>query len=140
MSTFQKVSGIVKTRLTGNQRKKLRIEQAAKKGISESELLSLRRAKMEEWQKEKNHLTNSRCPNCGVFGHSFKFCPFANDVVFRLDDVIRFRGPNGSWEGEPPLDLSREERERFNRHFRFLSLPLGPNSKKATPQNCEKCI
>jgi hypothetical protein len=127
MSNIQKVSGVVKTRLTGNQRKTLRIEQAAKRGISESELLLLRRAKMEEWQKEKNHLTTSRCPNCGALGHSFKFCPFANDVSFRLDNVIRFRGPSGSWDGEPPLDLSREERQRFNRHFRFLSLPLGPN-------------
>ena len=135
-STFQKVSGVVKTtttRLTGNQRKKRRIEQASKKGISESELLSRRRAKMEEWQNERSHLTTSRCPNCGAFSHNFYFCPFANDVPFRVDSVIRFRGPNGSWDGEPPLDLTLAERQRFKRHFTFLSMPLGPTQKKSTP-------
>jgi hypothetical protein len=137
MSTFQTFPGIVKTRLTGNQRKQLRVVQASKKGISESELLSLRRAKMEAWQKEKNLLTNSRCPNCGAFGHSFIFCPFANDFHHRLDNVIRFRGPNGTWGCEPPLDLSVEERRKFNRFFRYLSMPLGPNSKIASSQTVQ---
>jgi hypothetical protein len=129
MSPCQKVPGVVKTRLTGNQRKKLRIMQASKAGISESELLSQRQSKMEEWQKEKNGLIKSRCPNCGFLGHSFKFCPFAREFPFGQDNVIRFRGPNGSWGCEPPLDLSLEERQRFYRHFKFLSMPIAPKSK-----------
>jgi hypothetical protein len=133
MSTVQSFSGVVKTRLTGNQRKHLRFVQASKRGISESELLSQRRAMMEEWQNEKTHLSSSRCPNCGAFGHSFKFCPFANDVPFRLQNVTRFRGPTGSWGCEPPLVLSLKEQQRSNQYFRFLSMPLGP-IKQAKPQ------
>ena len=129
MSTFQKCSGVSKPRLTGNQRTKIRMEQASKLGISERDLLLLRHAQMAEWQKEKTHLAKSRCPNCGTSGHSFKFCPFAKDVPFGPDNVIRFRGPNGSWDGEPPLALTPEERRRCSKHFRFLSMPLGPNSK-----------
>ena len=129
MSTTQNVAGIVKKRLTGNQRKKMRSAQAALMGISGSELLFRRRTKMEEWQKEKQSLISSRCPNCGAIGHSFKFCPFAREFPFGQDNVIRFRGPNGSWGCEPPLDLSLEERQRFYRHFKFLSMPIAPKSK-----------
>jgi hypothetical protein len=129
-SSFQDVSGVVKTtttRQTGNQWKKLRIEQAAKKGISES------RATMAEWQKERKKLITSTCPNCGAFGHTFYFCPFANDVPYGPGSMISFRGPFGSWDGELPLDLSLAERQRLNRHFTFLSMPLDPTPKKHTP-------
>ena len=128
------VTGIVKKRLTGNQRKKNRSTQASMLGISANELLLLRRAKMQEWQKEKPSLIGTRCPNCGAFGHSFKWCPCANDVPSRLDNVTHFRGPNGSWGCEPPLDLSLEERRRFEQHFRFLSMPLGAKSNEVTLQ------
>jgi hypothetical protein len=139
MSTSQNLPGVVKEkRLTGNQRKKLREAQASRMGISESQLLSQRRAKREEWQKEKNVLIKSRCPNCGFFGHSFKFCPFAREFPFGEDNVIRFRGPNGSWGCEPPLDLSLEERQRFYRHFKFLSMPIAPKSKNVTPHTVQE--
>jgi hypothetical protein len=50
MSSFQKFPGVVKkqTRLTGNQRKQLRMEEASKTGISERDILLLRRAQMEQ--------------------------------------------------------------------------------------------
>jgi hypothetical protein len=121
---FTKGPGVAKKRLTGNQRKKRRIDQAFKIGISETELLLLRRAKMAEWQMEKHSLFNSRCPNCGAFGHSFKWCPFAKDVPIQVGNVMRFRGPNGSWNGEPPLQLSLKEQGRFDQHFRLLSMRL----------------
>ena len=121
---FTKGPGVAKKRLTGNQRKKRRIEQAFKIGVSETELLLLRRAKMAEWQMEKHSLFNSRCPNCGAFGHSFKWCPFAKDLPIQVDNVMRFRGPNGSWNGELPLQLSLKEQERFDQHFRHLSMRL----------------
>ena len=128
------VTGIVKKRLTGNQRKKNRSTQASMLGISANELLSLRRAKMQEWQKEKPSLIGTRCPNCGAFGHSFKWCPFKNDVPSWLGNVTHFRGPNGSWGCEPPLELSLEERRRFDQHFRYLSMPLVAKSNEVTLQ------
>ena len=124
MSASQILPGIVKKRLTGNQRKKYRSNQASMLGITGSELLFLRRAKIEQWQIEKSSFINLRCPNCGAAGHSFKWCPFANDFHSRLDNGTRFRGPNGSWGSEPPLELSLEERRRFDQHFRFLTKPL----------------
>jgi hypothetical protein len=124
MSATPNFAGIVKKRLTGNQRRKLRSAQAAMMGISGNELLFRRRAMMEEWQKEKDSLISSRCPNCGAVGHSFEWCPFANYFHSRLDNGTRFRGPNGSWGSEPPLELSLEERRRFDQHFRFLTKPL----------------
>lgn len=124
MSASQILPGIVKKRLTGNQRKKYRSNQASMLGITGSELLFLRRAKIEQWQIEKSSFINLRCPNCGAVGHSFKWCPFANNFHSRLDNGTRFRGPNGSWGSEPPLELSLEERRRFDQHFRFLTKPL----------------
>jgi hypothetical protein len=124
MSASHNLPGIVKKRLTGNQRKKYRSNQAAMLGITGSELLSLRRAKIEQWQIEKSSFISSRCPNCGAVGHSFEWCPFANYFHSRLDNGTRFRGPNGSWGSEPPLQLSLEERRRFDKHFRFLNKPF----------------
>ena len=92
------------------------------------EFLCLRRAKIEDWQKEKPYLIGTRCPNCGAFGHSFKWCPFAKE--FRTDDVRRFRGPNGSWKCELPLELSLEERRKFEKHFMYLSMPPGAKSNE----------
>ena len=106
MSTKESVAGIVKKRLTGNQRKKIRNAQASLLGISGNELLFRRRTLMEEWRKQKDSLFNSRCPNCGAVGHSYTFCPFVNDVPSQcshLDNGTRFRGPNGVWTGEPAL-------------------------------------
>ena len=129
MSTTQTVAGIVKRRLTGNQRRKIRNAQASLLGMTGNELLFRRRTLMEEWRKQKDSLFNSRCPNCGAVGHSYTFCPFVNDVPSHLDNGTRFRGPNGSWGSEPPLELSLEERRRFDQHFRFLTKPrsLMPN-------------
>ena len=129
MSASQILPGIVKKRLTGNQRKKHRSNQAAMLGITGNELLFLRRATIEQWQIEKSSFINLRCPNCGAAGHSFKWCPFANDFRSQLDNGTRFRGPNGSWGSEPPLELFLEERRRFDQHFRFLIKPrsLMPN-------------
>jgi hypothetical protein len=138
MSSIQKGSGVAKQRLTGNQRKERRIAQALKLGISEYELGLLRRAKTAEWQREKNGLICSRCPNCGAFAHSFKWCPFAKDVANQPYNVTRFRGPNGSWNGEPPLQLSLKEKERFGNHFRHLSMTLGPTPNQTTLQNVQK--
>jgi hypothetical protein len=127
MSATQISAGIVKKRLTGNQRRKIRNVQAASLGISGSELVSRRRAMVEEWQKERDSLISSRCPNCGAFGHSFKWCPFANDIPSLLDKGTRFRGHNGSWSCcEPALELSLEESQRFEQYFRFLSTPRPP--------------
>ena len=133
--------GVVKKRLTGNQRKELRVAQASKMGISETELLSLRRTKMAEWQMEKLTLISSRCPNCGAFGHSFKWCPFAKNATGQPVNLMRFRGPNGSWGLEPPLELTLKEQHRFDQHFRYLSMTLGPKGPKpneVTPQNVQK--
>ena len=139
MSTTQNEAGIVKKSLTGNQRRKLRSAQAAMMGISGNELLFRRRTKMEEWHKEKKSLISSRCPNCGVIGHSFKFCPFASFVHSRLENGTHFRGPNGSWScSEPALELSLEERQRFEQHFKFLSTPIGAKSKNANLQFAQK--
>ena len=135
MSNSQEGLGVAKKRLTGNQRKERRVAQAFKLGISDTELLLLRRAKMAEWQMEKHSLIGSRCPNCGAFGHSFKWCPFAKDVEIRPHNVMRFRGPNGSWNGEPPLKLSLQEKERFGKHFRILSTPLVQTPNQVTLQN-----
>ncbi len=128
MSTTQNVAGIVKRRLTGNQRKKIRNAQASLLGISGNELLFRRRTLMEEWRKQKDSLLNSRCPNCGAVGHSYIFCPFANDFLSHLDNGTRFRGPNGVWNCEPALELSREEKQKFDQHFKFLSTTVGAPS------------
>jgi len=139
MSILQKGPGVVKKRLTGNQRKELRIAQASKMGISETELLSLRHAKMAEWQMVKHTLISSRCPNCGAFGHSFKWCPFAKNATFQPDNLMRFRGSNGSWGLlEPPLELTLKEQHKFDNHFRSLSMTLGPKPNKVAPQNVQK--
>jgi len=114
-------SGSIKKRLTGNQRKKLRAEQAAKLGISASELLEQRRSKMEEWQRVKSVLSRSRCPNCGIWGHSFTWCPFTDD--FRMNSA-RFRGPNGSWGSEHSPELTPQQQLRFNQYFSLLSMPF----------------
>ncbi len=63
MSASQILPGIVKKRLTGNQRKKHRSNQAAMLGITGNELLFLRRATIEQWQIEKSSFINLRCPN-----------------------------------------------------------------------------
>ena len=132
MSATPNFAGIVKKRLTGNQRRKLRNMQAASLGISGGELLFRRRAMMEEWRKEKDSLISSRCPNCGAVGHSFKWCPFANDSPSCFDEGTRFRGHNGSWSCyEPALELSLEERQRFEQYFKFLNTPVGATSKNA---------
>lgn len=132
MSVSQNLSGIVKKRLTGNQRKKYRSKQASMMGITGSELLFLRRATIEQWQIEKSSFISSRCSNCGAAGHSFKWCPFANDFRCQVDGT-RFRGPNGSWGSEPPLELSLAERRRFDQHFRFLTKPLYLKQNETTP-------
>lgn len=138
MSTTQNVAGIVKKRLTGNQRKKLRNAQAALLGISGNELLFRRRTLMEEWRKQQYSLVNSRCPNCGAVGHSYIFCPFANDVLSHLDNGTRFRGPNGVWKFEPALELSSEEKQKFEQHFKFLSMTVGAPSKESNLQRAEE--
>jgi hypothetical protein len=139
MYNLQEGLGVAKKRLTGNQRKERRVAQALKLRISDTELLLLRRAKMAEWQMEKHSLISSRCPNCGAFGHSFKWCPFAKDVQIQPHNLMRFRGPNGSWNGEFPLQLSLQEQQRFDRHFRLLSMRLGPTPNQATSlQNVQR--
>jgi hypothetical protein len=124
----QNSAGIAKRRLTGNQRKKLRFEQASKLGISADELLLQRRSKMEEWQREKSFLSRSRCPNCGIWGHSFKWCPFAEDVPMQPNSFARFRGPNGSWGSEHSPELSSQQKLRYNQYFSLLSMPLQSNT------------
>lgn len=131
-------SGIIKRRLTGNQRKKLRAEQAAKLGISASELLQQRRSKMEEWQSVKSVLSRSRCPNCGIWGHSFTWCPFADD--FRMN-CARFRGPNGSWGSEHSPELTPQQQLRYNQYFSLLSMPLQSKTTCInTNLQCEQAI
>ena len=132
MSTSTNVTGIVKKRLTGNQRRKVLAAQASVLRISASELLYQRRSMRTEWHNEKHALIDTRCPNCGAFGHSFKFCPFANCFPSRMDNTTRFRGPNGSWACESPLELSLEEKRLFDQHFRFLDKPLPPTLNKDT--------
>ena len=138
MSTSQNVAGIVKRRLTGNQRKKIRNAQAALLGISGNELLFRRRTLMQEWRKEKDSLKNSRCPNCGAVGHSYIFCPFSNDFLSHLDNGTRFRGPNGVWNCEPALELSLEEKQKSEQHFKFLSTTVGAPSKESNLSSAEK--
>ena len=129
-------SGITKRRLTGNQRKKLRAEQAAKLGISASELLQQRRSRMEEWQRVKSVLSRSRCPNCGIWGHSFTWCPFADD--FRMK-CARFRGPNGVWGSEHSPELTPQQHLRYNQYFSLLCMPLRSETMNTNLQ-CEQAI
>ena len=131
--------GIKKNKhLTGNQRSKLRELQAARLGISADALLKQRLARMREWQAERELFTNSRCPNCGAYGHSFKWCPFAGD--FELQRVVRFRGPNGQWGTELPIQLSTEERKKSRQHFGLISTPIGSNSNTSalTPLDIQR--
>jgi hypothetical protein len=76
---------------------------------------------MEEWQRVKSVLSRSRCPNCGIWGHSFTWCPFTDD--FRMNSA-RFRGPNGSWGSEHSPELTPQQQLRFNQYFSLLSMPL----------------
>ena len=130
MSNSQNQLGITKKKhLTGNQRAKLRQAQASKLGISANALLKERHARMNEWQNERELLIKSRCPNCNGYGHSFKWCPFAND--FELQRKLRFRGPNGQWgAAEPPLQLTQEEKQKSKKHFVLLSMPIHSHSKQ----------
>ena len=111
-------------RLTGNQRKKLRESQATVIGISSDELLRQRRDRMQEWKREQPFVSSSRCPNCGITGHSFKWCPFSSDFYEQKAKVNRFRGPSGTWVVES-LELSPEEKRRFRHFFGLLCMPLG---------------
>ena len=125
--------GIVKKRrLTGNQRKKLRDRQAAALGLSPDELLRQRHSSMQEWKREQESLLSSRCPNCGIIGHSFKWCPFSSDFYLQKGIRARFRGPNGSWDG-PTIELSPEEKRKFRHHFGLLCMPLGSKSLETLP-------
>jgi len=124
----QHLNGISKKRrLTGNQRQKLREAQAAIEGISADELLKQRHTRMADWQKDKEQLSCLRCPNCGFFGHSFKWCPFSHDFYMQKGHVLRFRGPYGSWGSEPQIELSPDEKRKFRKHFGLLSMSLGSN-------------
>ena len=120
------INGIAKKRrLTGNQRQKLRQAQAAIEGISSDELLKQRHTRMADWQKEQEQLSRLRCPNCGILGHSFKWCPFSSNFYLQKGLVLRFRGPFGSWGSEPPIELSPDEKQTFRKHFGLLSMSLG---------------
>jgi hypothetical protein len=122
----QNLPGIAKMRrLTGNQRQKLREAQAAMEGISADELLKQRHSRMTDWQKEKEHYSCLRCPNCGILGHSFKWCPFLPNFHLQKGLVYRFKGPFGSWGSEPPIELSPNEKRTFRNFFGLLSMPLG---------------
>ena len=125
--------GIAKQRkLTGNQRKKLRDCQAAAIGISPDELLRQRRDSMRGWQKEQMSLSSTRCPNCGITGHSFKWCPFSTDFDLQKVTCKRFRGPYGSCDG-PAIELSPEEKRKFRRFFGLLNMSLGLKSSETLP-------
>ncbi len=124
-------SGITKRRLTGNQRKKLRLEQASKLGISADKLLQQRRSKMEEWQRVRFSLRRVRCPNCGIWGHSFKWCPFAGDAPMQPNSVSRFHGSNGSWGAERTLEMTPQQILRYNQYFSLLSMPLQSTDSSA---------
>ena len=127
------VFGIVKKRrLTGNQRKKLRDRQAAALGLSPDELLRQRHSSMQEWKREQESLLSSRCPNCGIIGHSFKWCPFSSNFYLQNGIRARFRGPNGSWDG-PAIQLTLEEKRRFRHFFGLLCMPLGLKSSETLP-------
>ena len=91
-------------------------------GISADALLKECHARMQEWQDERKFLIKSRCPNCNGYGHSFKWCPFADD--FELQRMMRFRGPNGQWGTEPPLQLTQQEIQKSKKHFVLLSMPI----------------
>ena len=121
-----------KRRLTGNQRQKLREAQAAIEGISPEELLKQRHNRMADWQKEQKQLSCLRCPNCGIFGHCFKWCPFSSDFDLQKELVLRFRGPFGSWGSEPSIELSPVEKQKFRKHFGLLSMSLGAKSQHKT--------
>jgi hypothetical protein len=126
----QSLTGIKKKRrLTGNQRQKLRESQAAIEGISADELLKHRHSRMAEWQKEQAQFSCLRCPNCGIFGHSFKWCPFSHDFHLQKGSVLRFRGPFGSWGSEPQIELTSNEKQTFRNFFCLLSMSLGSKSQ-----------
>jgi hypothetical protein len=123
----------------GSSGKKLRVIQSfkEKRGISEpdnTELLSQRRANMEEWQK--NRSTNSRCLKCGAFGYSFKFHPFVqpffSDILFQQDYVMR----NESWGSEPPIMTHLTSLLKNNKDTNDISdsNPCRLVTKKTTPQ------
>lgn len=131
----QNSSGITKRRLTGNQRKKLRLEQASMLGISADELLQQRRSMMEEWQTEKSSLGRVRCPNCGIWGHSFKWCPFAGDAPMQPNSVSRFRGSNGSWGSDSTPEMTPQQKLRYNQYFSLLSMPLHCNTTTIKAQS-----
>jgi hypothetical protein len=129
MSSTNECGVSKRRRLTGNQRKKLRESQASVIGISSDELLRQRRERMQEWKREQSFLSSSRCPNCGITGHSFKWCPFSSDFYAQKATVIRFRGPTGTWSAES-LELSPEEKRRFRHFFGLLCMPLGLKSSE----------
>jgi len=124
MSSTNECGVSKRRRLTGNQRKKLRESQASVIGISSDELLRQRRVRMQEWKREQSFVSSSRCPNCGITGHSFKWCPFSSDFYAQKANVIRFRGSSGTW-GAQSLELSPEEKRRFRHFFGLLCMPLG---------------
>ena len=117
-----------KRRLTGDQRKKLRESQASMMGMSADELLKQRHSRMAEWQGEQIQFLGSRCPNCGILGHPWKWCPFWRDFDLQKGNVTRFRGPHGSWGTEPQIVLTPEESRRFRHFFGLLCMPLGSKS------------
>jgi hypothetical protein len=117
--------GIAKRRLTGNQRQKLREAQASMLGTSADDLLKQRRHRMEEWQREQAAFVGIRCPNCGICGHPWRWCPFSSDFFSQKDNITRFRGPFGTWETESSLVLTQEESRRMRQFFGLLCMPLG---------------
>lgn len=125
----QTTSGITKKRrLTGNQRQKLRQSQALLMGTSADELLKQRHSRMAEWQRERDAFKASRCPNCGIFGHPWKWCPFSSNFCSQKGNEIRFRGPYGTWGTEPRITLTPEETRRYRHFFGLLSMPIGPGT------------
>jgi len=127
---------IIKKRLTGNQRNRLREVQAQKLGMSSTELLQQRHSEMKQWQDECEKFKDSRCPNCGAVGHNFKWCPFSSSIYLRQRE--RFRGQYGSWDSKPHIVLTKDEMRQWRKHFGLLSMPLPATISKVTEASAAK--
>jgi hypothetical protein len=114
-------AGIFK-KMTGDQRRRLLEQQAARLGKDPNVLLKHRKQQKIKWQAQRKHLEFTQCCNCGHKGHNFDFCPFS--LPFFLNHS-KFRGETGFWRpNESAVVLTEKERLKSIKHFEILSMPV----------------
>ena len=121
MANYFQSAGIFK-KMTGDQRRCLLEQQAARLGKDPNVLLEHRKQNKIKWQAQRKHLEFTQCCNCGHKGHNFDFCPFS--LPFFLNQS-RFRGKTGLWRpNETAVVLTEKERLKSIKHFEILSMPV----------------